>query len=434
MLLRRITLSVATASIFILQAGCDPITQPVSNPPKDQIATSTLGKGRSVQIRTLRDELREIALRAPGFSGLWIDDDGGLRLSASVAALNPSLVKEARNWLTLNRRPDLATSPIRLHRVSHDYAELYAWLEAVGPALARVPGVSSIGIDERTGRIHVGVDDGRARSLAIEAASGRVPATAFVAEVLPRAVDSGLHDTFSAMGGGIQITRGIGACSAGFVGWRRDPDTLQPDYEYKVLFTASHCTSDQFNVVGNVFGQPTVMRPVGVEVDESRIYYAPGCPNGYQYCRHADVAVIKLADSIPINAFAVAWSSPTVHPNNPPVYGWYSYSGSGFTGVLQGDSVIKVGRTTGETRGRVGITCADRQSTQSPGLWTICAMNATATGDGGDSGGPVYVRYKSSDPATPRAAGMTFQAGTGSVWFNSPARISAGLTSSYVFE
>lgn len=228
------------------------------------------------------------------------------------------------------------------------------------------------------------------------------------------------------------------ACSIGLVGWRTDPQQpSQPDLSYKAVTTASHCTSNQEVVQGNVFNQPLPGRRIGVEVDEAIVY-----PVGHSTClfygfntvkcRWADVAVIHVDDSIAVGAGTAAISSPTVAPNNPPYLGARAYTGSGFVGVLVGDSVVQIGATTGERRGKVSQSCQWRTT---PGLGvTLCAMAATILAQTGDSGGLLYVPSgMSSGTPTPKPAGVQFQAQGGLTYFSPMNQVTAALVNNWFF-
>jgi hypothetical protein len=171
-------------------------------------------------------------------------------------------------------------------------------------------------------------------------------------------------------------------------------------------------------MLGDNFGQPSLSRLVAVEVAEPTIYPqdSPYC-EGLPQCRFADIAILHVHDSITSMAGSVAISSPTTPPSDPPFNGWRAYVGSGVVGVVTGETITKVGAFGGQTTGVVDQACADRESTITPGLWTMCAQGATATGQGGDSGGTVFIPLGGA-AVSPRPAGVLFQGGVGRIYFS----------------
>jgi hypothetical protein len=75
--------------------------------------------------------------------------------------------------------------------------------------------------------------------------------------------------------------------------------------------------------------------------------------------------------------------------------------------LMIGDTVHKVGRTTGWTKGVVTRTCFDQASfDQNVGQYMmLCQIEATLTSAGGDSGSPVFIRLP-NQPDYLRMAGI----------------------------
>jgi hypothetical protein len=247
----------------------------------------------------------------------------------------------------------------------------------------------------------------------------------------------GLRDIHSTMRGGLAVSRlpsDSSWCSAGFVGWLKD-EFGQPDYSYRVLTTAAHCTTQETAVLGDVFGQPNVTRRIGTEVDEAIVY-----PAGHFYCsavpstkcRFADIAVIRLDDSVASSSGSVSKSSATTCCTNPPYLGAQAYVGGGVIGAVVGETVTKVAATTGQRAGQITHNCVWRLSGTTPGLATLCAQRVGAFTDVGDSGGTVFIPYSSQDPTTPRAVGTIFQRdGTTGTYINTVNGMNNALGNKY---
>lgn len=357
-----------------------------------RLRSSALARSEHPPVPTLREEFRDVALRSPGFAGVFMDSVGDLVISASVTGLSPSLRQEAAGWLLSHGRNDLASRVAKLHQVARDHADLDRIVQRVSAQVGRLDGVNTLGIEETSGRVLVGVDDAQDKGTVEEAlVSLALPVDAVVIRVLgPSADVTGLQDHFAKMIGGIQIGffNGVAdaACSIGFVGWRRDSIfPSQPDHNYRIFTTASHCTAAEFSVTGTTYGQPlNTSVQVGVEVDEAFVYFGNfyPCLIYMAACRYADVALIKLYDGVFGSGGVAAISSPTVSPNNPPYLGKQAYTGSGVIDAITGETVTKVGATTGQRSGVITHSCLYRQSGKTPGLWTLCAQRAAMFTDG----------------------------------------------------
>jgi hypothetical protein len=371
---------------------------------------------------------------------VFIDDSGRLSISATQSSITPEMRREVEALLIGYGRPELARREATLHQVKYDMMALEDFhRRALQAGLARLGGVTGGGIDEVAGKVLVSVEDGTSRSAVMsQFAVLAIPSDAIsIAVTGPINETVGLRDTHSTMRAGLSVSRTTSSyCTTGLVGWRVDPEQpSQPDLSYKVVTTASHCTANQELVQGNVFGQPLSTRRIGVEVDEA-IVYPVGHPTCLSYdfdtvkCRWADVAVIHVDDSISISGGTAAKSSPTVWPNNPPFLGSRSYTGSGFIGVLVGDSVMQIGATTGERKGKVTKSCQWRTS---PGLGvTLCAHAANILAQDGDSGGLIYVPSgMSSGTPTPKPAGVQFQSASGETYFSPMNQVTAALVNAY---
>jgi V8-like Glu-specific endopeptidase len=125
------------------------------------------------------------------------------------------------------------------------------------------------------------------------------------------------------------------------------------------------------------------------------ILYGPQCPSG-AVCRAADVAWFKYDTASwhygsiarPANANAYPGGSYLAINTSQPVYRltngtWYA---------MQGETVSKVGGTTGLTTGTVTNMCSDLYWQTSPVTQIIlCTQIASGNGgDAGDSGAPVF--------------------------------------------
>jgi hypothetical protein len=410
--IRRSAVGVLGMCFGITLAACtrDGLQEPLG--PRDDLRLASEASIRQ-PVRTIREEFRDMSVRFPGFGGIWIDDNDRLVINFAGDDVPNALPGAVRAWLHAFGRSDLAQRATRIHKVERDYSDLYTQLNAIKVVAADYDIVTSLGIDEMSGRVTVGIrDEGSLPRLQQGLADRSVVTEAVTFAITGPVVEvQGLQSMFSDMMGGIQINRHSGAggsCSIGFVGFRQMTGMPWPyaDFSQIVLTTAAHCTSSQLAMSGDAFGQPDINRPVGVEIDEAEIYLQGSSYCGsYTYCRFADVAVVQISNGISSWPTRAAKSS-SVTSGNPPYLGWQNYTGSGVKGVLAGDMVTKVGRTTGQTSARVVSGCYDIQSSSTPGLWTLCAAKAPLGVKGGDSGAPVFI------PSIKVIGGLVFAAST----------------------
>jgi hypothetical protein len=377
-----VRISVLSVAVVFL-ASCNDLSAPNVDVPSKSPPTSLAS---ILPPRLLSDHLRDAAIRAPGFAGVSVDANGGIIISTTADFISNETALAVKDLFLQIGRRDLQSREVRLKRVKYDYATLDRFLAALSRRIVgAVRGVHTGGISDHNGRILIGVDQSAAAAqVRSEADKLGIPYDALLVEVSEAPQDAiGLRDTHSYMRGGLAVSRHSNPeefCTIGFVGWLKD-EFGQPDYSYRIITTASHCTTTETVVIGDVFGQPLVTRRVGVEVDEAIVYPA-GNGNCTQYnlpassCRYADVAVIRLDDSVASAAGSVAKSSSVVWPTNPPyLTPPQAYVGGGVVGGLTGEFVTKVGATTGQRVGEIVESCVYRLSGHTPNLYTLCEID-----------------------------------------------------------
>src|SRR5262249_38487633 len=191
--------------------------------------------------------------------------------------------------------------------------------------------------------------------------------------------------------GGLQISvNGHADCSVGFVVRRSGIDGF---------VTASHCSTTMGTVDGSMYHQPdpaASMAPsnlIGTESFDPP--FSPGgiCPTGRR-CRFSDSTFVAMAPGI------TGHQGQIVNPSDPNFPGNFSIQAD--TVSLSGDAVMKVGRTTGFTAGKVDSTCVDLIEFDSngndKGITLLCQNLGLVFAAPGDSGGPVFQYPGGSDP------------------------------------
>jgi hypothetical protein len=184
----------------------------------------------------------------------------------------------------------------------------------------------------------------------------------------------------------------------------------------------------------DVFGQPNLYHgEMSVEVDEAAVLTYDGWHCVWTSCQRADVAVLWIRDSVSFWAGYAAKSSAVSPPTVPQYLGSW-YISNGVQGGLVGETVTKVGRTTGQTSGKITASCVDAASVQYPNLYTLCSQKAAYSSGGGDSGSPVFINPNEPGHSwTPRPVGMHWGSGGGSAYLSPMNQIYNALAHAYIF-
>lgn len=443
MALRQYRIGSAFVSFFLLVAACSDRSDSTGL-PTEHIPTSLNGFALSRLLpnqnqQPLGESWRVLAVEHPGFAGLWRDETGGLVLSATSAFPPASMRAAARQWLITNGRLDLADQTAKVKLVSYDYAQL-SELKFRIARMTVAEGLQGIGVDEVSGKVFLSTDASHSESIRRMLSGAGISDDAFRMEIEPKPENTScanLQAACTPLNAGLQVVdvAGNAYCSIGMLGWRNDSlQPGQPDFNYKVLVTASHCTNGQTTVAGDTLYQPTFPgTAIAMEVDEAVVYPSLTCQAwGYVYtaCRHADAAVFKVFPSISMSGGSVAVSNTSSPPS------WLSqtaYTGGGPIGTVVGDSVIRVGSVNGQKKGRISMSCVDRSDGFITNLFTLCTQRVTGTPVlGGDSGGLVYVPYKVGDSRTPRSAGIVIQTDfAGGLYFSPTGSVLASVGYQY---
>jgi hypothetical protein len=315
-------------------------------------------------------DLVTLARTVPGFGGYFFDE--GI---PTVYLTDPAERGVAARAL------GLPVGAIRVLQARYAYGQLDGWFQRVTYEAFEIPGVVFTDLDEASNVVLVGVEH-RAAAANVHSLAARlgVPASALaVREVQPITYMATLRDQVRPVVAGLQINFGQFVCSIGFNATSGGVASF---------VTASHCTDRQGGVEGTQYFQPlasTANSFIGTEVaDPVYVRNSPGCPRGKK-CRLSDASRAAYADGV-TNAFGIAATSG---PNNASltITGTINVTGKGVAAV--GQTVNKIGRTTGWTQGRVSQTCVTT-GVQGSNVALICQTFVDAGVGGGDSGSDVF--------------------------------------------
>jgi hypothetical protein len=353
------------------------------------------------------DELVQMGQSLPGFGGLFYDAEG----YPNVYLRDPQEPTAVAALKSLG-------SQVRVLQGDFELADLVAWKLSLRSVLAR-PDVVYLDADEAMNRVVVGIDESsQAKSLVRESldkdvAAHGVPAAAVVYKEVPRitemigvqrvgglpdaqallqpekraAASLNLVDGFRPVPGGVQTSfiklPYVYFCTIGFNAYHGTTFGF---------VTNSHCTADRDEVTGTRYSQGDYHTPaIATELLDPPSTAAPPCPTGRK-CRYSDAsyagydsaATGSLHQVAKPTGRGVATGSLTVRPSTTR----FSITASGQQ-PLVGQTLNKVGRTTGWTFGKVVATCVDVNVSGS--TYTVFCQNVVQAGvDSGDSGSTVF--------------------------------------------
>lgn len=361
------------------------------------LATAAQAQSLFVEHDTDR-QWAEVAKAHPGFAGYYKDEEERTVLLVTDSRHAPSL--RAAMAEASGAKPDALLT----RQVNFDFAQLYDFKRRMHGMLSE-PGVVYVDLDEINNRIVVGVDtsDPRGRmsaatdmTAAARGAAARfgVPERALaLVPTQPVKPLATLRDRLRPAPGGMQVTNsGGGICTMGIV--------VQSGTVNGFL-TNSHCTNVQGGVENTLFYQPTVSSSnlIGTEVADPPYLAGGSCPFG-RVCRNSDSALVQFTG----NAMSLGQWGYIARPSCSDCGGLtISTTAPRFSMVYNsrdfavGDTVQKVGRTTGWTRGPVTRTCVTTNASNN--ITFFCQHYAQMTAGPGDSGsaivrGSLYERRK----------------------------------------
>ena len=358
------------AALFLANACSD------QTAPNSPIQPSAPAEPAVTQGPTLDPNV--LARGVPGFGGFFFDAAGKptvyLRNPAEQAAVERALAP-------FFRAEGLGRSAVQVRRGDFDWTRLERWFgQATGAVLAERGGVF-VDADEASNRVRIGVERGYvARARGLVARVG-IPAEAvIIEETEPIQLAATLRNRVRPIVGGLQINFPGYLCTLGFNALRNSQNSF---------ITNSHCTKTQGGTEGTPYWQPTqTVDPVqiGTEVDDP-VYFrsSNGCPQGRR-CRWSDASRAAYASGI---QFTLGRIAQTTGANNGSVTisGNFSITAEGSASV--GQTVSKVGRTTGWTRGSVTNTCVNT-GVSGTNIVQLCQTFVSAKVGAGDSGSPVF--------------------------------------------
>jgi hypothetical protein len=275
----------------------------------------------------------------------------------------------------------LTASQLRVLPAKYDWAQLERWHTRASEEVLAARGAVFVDADEASNRVLIGVERGASASIkGLIARLGIPEAAVVIRETEPVRFAATLRDEVRPIVGGLQINFPGFLCTLGFNAVISSQNSF---------ITNSHCTNTQGGTEGTPYWQPLQTRSpvqIGTEVDDP-VYQrnVAGCPRG-RVCRRSDASRAAYASGI---NFSLGTIAQTTGANNSSITiaGAFNITAEGSASV--GQTVNKVGRTTGWTQGAVTNTCVNT-GVQGSKIVQLCQTFVSAGVGGGDSGSPVF--------------------------------------------
>lgn len=327
--------------------------------------------------KTLDDLFAELAARVPAFGGMFLDGD---ILKVYLAGVAPMAAVEGAIAAVFGRER-IPRGGIQVLQGQFGFLQLRNWHNRLGP-LFGIAGVVFTDVDEGINRLKIGVTDyDLVAPIQQEALGLGVPLDALViVQTEPIMLAATLRDQIRPIQGGIQIAFSVYVCTLGF-------NAIRVSDGAQGFVTNSHCTNTQGGVESTSHYQPTVASGnfIGTEIADPT-YTSAKCPAGLTgyVCRYSDSAFSERASGVSADLGLIARPSSV---GSLTIAGTFRIVREFST--LVGQTLSKVGRTTGWTQGQVTNTCGN-VGVSGTNIVQLCQDIVSAGLGAGDSGSPVF--------------------------------------------
>ena len=362
--------TIAFAAVF-LAAGCTDQDQPTAPSDQPDPLSPSLRQGPG-------DNPNALARGIRGFGGFFFDAQGTPTVYLKDAAERSNTERALAPFF---RAQGLSPAAVRVRRGDFDWVQLERWFAQASAEILGQSGGVFVDADEASNRVRIGVERGaigRTRSLVARLG---IPADAVIVEET-EPIEFAAH------------TSGSGAAGRG-----RTPDQLPR--------IPLHARLQRRAGAGRIRSSPTRTAPIPRGNREYAVLATAGTRGAGadrdRGSRPTHISVGRAA--VPTGgaaASATRRGRPTrrvsLHPRHPRQdhrreqrvdHHQRSFTITGEGGAAVGQTVNKVGRTTGWTQGLVTNTCVNTGVSGS-NIVQLCQTFVSAGVGGGDSGSPVF--------------------------------------------
>jgi hypothetical protein len=350
----------------------------------------------------------KIEAAAPGFAGFYWDDVKGAFVMQLAKGADPEGARVAVREIAADGRTDFGDG--RELNKAVDASVLYAFSELVaakrllGRTVFVRGGALAIDADERANRVRIDIASGSDRDKIESAirASGVPREMVILATETPILSTASIRDASRpTIVGGMQIGFWLGSsparCTLGY--------NVTTSLGETGFLTAGHCASNPYGF--GATGMPIYQNSAGSSAAVGSTFLnpawnltsPPSCVN-FSLCTMADVGFVQYASPSYLEKRVVQTKAVGTNyaGGSITVKAWWTASG-GLPPTYVGQSVDKVGRTTGWTRGSIDATCVDQgvnvtsTGVQLAGAYMVLCSDrvVNARVGTGDSGAPVWV-------------------------------------------
>lgn len=398
-----VTVLLAAFTVACTQSDAPTSPQLTPSTPSTSLKVADLqaASGRGVDA-----EFTRLAKQVPGFGGMYYDRTGRLNVymtgaQAGAGARSTDVARSLRSLGGPAMQRRLKTSATFVTQAAkYDYLQLQAYRARLKNVF-NVRGVVYTDTDESANRLRIAIrPDAAERDVVRELARVGVPRDAvIISRSSPIERVKTLRDRFRPVPGGAQLvfpaaSEGPGAffvCSLGF-------NARLPGNNREFFVTASHCSDIQGGNQDTPYYQPfpranPASNRIAFEFRDPR-YGNPGglCVYEGARCRLSDALLARYSNdnhsgfgTIARTTFALQRiGSLEIDPQHPR---WQVVGELEFP--FLGETVHKVGRSSGWTRGPVIGTCIDT-GVNGTNIVQICQDFVLAGVRGGDSGSGVF--------------------------------------------
>jgi hypothetical protein len=326
----------------------------------------------------------------PEFGGAYVGADGALH----VWLTKPTTTGAERARAAFAGATTTATQKaVVVHRADYTFTQLKAWHDRLAGMIGK-SGVTLTDVDDRTNRVTVGLENPAATGGHVRTSLARLGIPLAAVDIIAAApVAPTLRDRTRPLRGGIQIQYESAQCTLGLPAIR--------DGVFGFIGN-SHCSDVRSQVDNGLYWQSSRDAGntdlVGSEMVDPPFKTGGTCPAG-QRCRLSDTNFVRSDAEIALGRIA----RPPLNSTNWNGTDTFRVTDAWQTAV--GNTVQKVGRSTGRTQGTVVRTCANRTIVRT-NITLICQDLADYTSTDGDSGSPVFEVTNSPSTNDVRVVGI----------------------------
>jgi len=371
---------VLAAGVALVISACQDQPNPTSPDPRD-VAVSAQ---RSPQGGGL-PSTEQLDRQVPGFGGFFLDASGEPTIYLARGVSRAPAEQALSAYMAAR---GLSAASLHVREARYGWQQLQRWQDAATNGAFSVNGTVYVDNDETTNRVRIGVENiGTAGQVRAAAARLGVPVDAVIVDqVAPIVQVASLQNVRDRpVRAGVQINFPGFLCSVGF---------NATSGGVKSFITASHCTTKQGGVENTPYYQPLQSvdgTVIAREVADPAYTRGAGCPGG-RTCRYSDASRAAYVNGAN-QALGLIAKTSGANNGSLEIVGSFTITSDDCTTLggclIVGNTVNKVGRTTGWTSGAITNTCVNT-GVQGTRIVQLCQTFVSAGVGGGDSGSDVF--------------------------------------------